>query len=272
MVAEQADSGQRRARAPHLQWIELGLLKPSPKAQRQFSPAWAAKLAADFNLEGMGYPCVNKRAGEYHVVDGWHRVHVLLNYVGFAPMDTVQCELYEDLTDEGEAELFLERNNSRTVAPLDKFLKAVVAGRPIESHIAQVIEAQGLRIGRRERGNGALSAVASVRSVHDRLGLLGLAKTLKIIQDAYGNEAFEAQVIEGIGLCLHRYGLSIDAALMSDRLAKTPGGLNGLLQPAEQMRLKLGQPRAHCVAASAVAIYNRGVASSAKRLPSWWKE
>jgi hypothetical protein len=53
------------------------------------------------------------------------------------------------------------------------------------------------------------------------------------------------------------------------KLAGVHGGVNGLLGNAEKVRRETGNQKAHCVAAAAVDIINRGKGS--KRLPSWWK-
>lgn len=263
------DPGNRKQRASHLRWVELGHLLPAPKAQRDYSAAWASEIASHLNIEGIGYPVVSYRDGVFYIIDGQHRVQALRIF-GFPPTDTIQCEVYEMLTEDQEAELFLERNNSKAVGALDKFLKAINAGRSVEMAIDHVVRAQGLRVGRRERTSKAISAVGVLRRVVDRHGLLGLGKVLRIIRDAYGDAGFEALVIDGLSLCLHRYDGQIDETAMTERLAKTSGGLNGLLQPAEKTHLALGQPRIQCVAASAASIYNRE--QKGKKLPPWWKE
>lgn len=268
MTDEEAAPSSRKQRASHLRWIALGQLVPAPKAQREFQPAWANELASKFNLEGMGFPAISFRDGVYYIVDGQHRI-AAMRILKFSPEDTIQCEVYEDLTEESEAELFLERNSIKTVGALDKFRNAIHAGRTIEVAIDQMVRAQGLHIGRHGRTDNGISSVTTLRKVAERQGLLGLGKILRIIRDAYGNAGFEALVIDGLSLCLHRYGDQIDEASMTDRLAKTSGGLNGLLQPAEKSYVALGQPRAQCIAASAVSIYNRD--QRGKKLAPWWK-
>lgn len=264
-----ATTGEQKKRASHLRWLPLGQLIPAPKAQRDFQPAWANDLASNFNLEGMGFPVVSIRDNVSYIVDGQHRI-AALRIVGFGPEDTIQCEVYEGLTEEAEAELFLERNNIKSVAALDKFRNALHAGRDIENAIDHVVRANGLHVGKRTRTNGAISAVGILRRVTNRQGLLGLGKVLRIVRDSYGTAGLEAIVLDGISLCLHRYDGQIVEEQMVERLSKTPGGLNGLLQPAEKTRLALGQPKVQCIAATAALIYNRD--QRGKKLAPWWKE
>lgn len=255
----------RKQRASHLQWVKICDMIPSPYAQRQFSQAWADKLAADFRLEGMGFPVVNLRGGYYYVIDGQHRV-AALKKLGFEN-DTVQCEVYQGLGPSEEAELFLERNNNKAVLAYDKFNKAVVAGRADESVIERIVRGNGLTISKSGTG---ISATAALRKVYDRQGEIGLGRVLRIVRDAYGAAGFKSHVMDGISLALHRYDGQIQDQVLTERLATNLGGLNGLLNTAEKTRAALGQPRSQCVAATAVSIYNRG--KGGQKLPPWWKE
>lgn len=246
-----------------MQWIRLGDLVPHPRAQREFNIHRAHELAADFNLEGMGYPVVSKHADVSFVIDGQHRV-AALKIIGFSENDVIQCEVYEDLQLEEEAEQFLERNNGLAVNAMAKFKVGVVAGRDDEVAIEQIVHAQGLKV-----GSGGIRAVGSLRAVYKRIGSDGLAKTLRIIRDAYGNAGFEGIVIQGTALTIQRYNGKVHEAHMVTALAKAAGGLNGLITQANKTRETLGQSKAQCVAATEVAFYNR---AGSRRLPSWWKD
>jgi hypothetical protein len=260
---------ERKQRASHLKWIRLGDLVPSPYGQRRFEPAWANEIASDLKLEEIGFPVVSLRDGIHYVVDGQHRV-AALRIFGFTEEDTIQCEVYEGLTPKEEAERFLQRNHNKAVSAVSKFEVAVKAERQVESAIDQVVRMNGLQVGR-FKGAGKVSAVGTLRKVVDRYGGLAvLGRVLRIIRDAYGDAGFDASIIEGLAVCLHRYNGQIDEAAMIDRLAKTAGGLNGLTQPAMKTYVAMGQPKAQCIAASAVSIYNRDQKS--KKLAPWWKE
>ena len=255
--------GHRRQRRSSLQWIRLGDLVPHPRAQRDYNVHRAHELAADFNLEGMGYPVVSRHADVAFVIDGQHRV-AALKIIGFSEDDVIQCEVYQDLSLEEEAEQFLERNTALAVNAMAKFRVGVVAGRSDEVEIEQTVHAQGLKV-----GSGGIRAVGALRSVYKRIGPSGLAATLRIIRDAYGNAGFEGVVIQGTALTIQRYNGKLNEAHMVKSLTKAAGGLNGLLTQAAKTRETLGQSKAQCVAATEVGFYNRG---GGKRLPSWWKD
>lgn len=247
-------------------WIRIGDLKPHPKAQREFRQHRADELASAFNLEGMGFPCVSKKdSGLNFIIDGQHRV-AALKLVGFSDDDVIQCETYEGLTDEQDAELFLERNNYLNVNALDKFRIGVAARRQVETEIDACVRAQGLRVG---HSGGAIKAVSALLDAHRRTGIEGLGKVLRIIRDSYGERGFEGPLIQGTALTIQRYNGRIDEDQMVKALSRVTGGLGGLMTQAAKTRETLGQPKAQCIAATEIAYYNR---AGAKRVPGWWKE
>lgn len=261
--------GEKKQRSSHLRWFKIGELVPSPYGQRRFEPAWANDIASDLKLEEIGFPVVSLRDGIPYITDGQHRV-AALRIFGFSLDDTIQCEVYEGLTPQEEAEKFLDRNHSKSVSALSKFSVAVTAERREEVTIDRIVRVNGLHVGR-NRAPGAISAVGALRKVYNRYGgEIVLGKVLRIIRDAYGDTGFQSLVIEGLGMCLHRYNGEIDEAQMMTRLAKTSGGLNGLTQAATKTHIAMGQPKASCIAATAASIYNRD--QKGKKLAPWWKE
>ena len=268
-MTEKDDSSVLGTHPHHPQNLPLGQLVPSPIAQRRFISSWAAELANHFDLDDMGRISVNNREDVFYIIDGQHRA-AALKIIGFKEVDLIPCEVYKGLSEEEEAELFLRLNHSKNVGAYDTFDKAVKARRMPEIHIDHVVRSQGLSIGR-VRGNGAISAVVSLKKTWDRLGAIKLGMLLRIIRDAYGPAGFEGPVIEGLGLCLHRYDGMIEEEAMTERLANASGALNGLLQPATKAYFALGQPKVQCIAAQAAIIYNHGQ-KTGKKLAAWWTE
>ncbi len=93
---------------------------------------------------------------------------------------------------------------------------------------------------------------------------------LRILRDAYGQRGLEAAEIDALSLVLLRYDGALDDEALTSRLAKTAGGLNGLLTPAQALRKVMGQPFIQCLAASIVTIYNRDQRTG--KLAAWWRE
>ncbi len=263
-----APDSTRKPRVSHLEWVRLGDCKVSLHAQGHFKPAHAANIAANFDLEAVGFPVVSYRDGCHYLIDGQHRVKGALLF-GFSEDDKLQMEVYHGLTESQEAELFLERNTVKAKSAWDKYHVAITAGREEENAIDRCVRAQGLAVAS-TRGPMAIAAISPLRKLF-RLGGGGLlSRTVRTVRDAYGERGFDSPVIEGIGLFFHRYGSAADEAVAIDRLSKAAGGLNGLLLPAAKFRQTMGEAMPICIAAQAAVLYNRG--QGGKKLVPWWKQ
>lgn len=260
-------AGGRVERKTRLQWVPIPLMRVSPLAQRDLSQARVDELAACFDVEQLGTPVVSHRDGYFYVIDGQHRIEAL-KAIGYGGRQ-VQCWTYQNLTEADEAGMFLTLNNTLTVGAYPKFKVAVRAGHPEECDIDRIVRAQGLKISR-DRSGGAVGAVDTLRQVYRRGGPACLARTLRIVRDAYGDPGLDGAVIDGISLVCHRYDGQLDDDQVTAALAHAAGGVNGLLGKAEYTRMQTGSPKAHCVAAAAVELVNRKIRG--KKLRSWWKQ
>lgn len=253
-------------REARLKWVPIPKMRVSPLAQREVNQARVDSIAANLDLEQIGTPTVSERDGYFYVIDGQHRVEALKQY-GFAD-DSIQCWTYLGLTEEEEAEKFLKLNDTLAVNAMAKFRVGVQAGREMETDIDRIVRAAGLRVSA-DKIEGAVRAVGTLRRVYERNGAATLARSLRIIRDAYGDPGLESTVIDGIGLLCGRYNGQLDDARTVKQLSSAAGGVNGLLNAAEVTRRQTGNPKGQCVAASAVELINRGRGGT--KLPSWWK-
>jgi hypothetical protein len=242
-------------------------MRVSPLAQRELNQARVDHLVANFNVEEIGTPTVNRRGGSLFIIDGQHRIQAMrdMNWGD----QQIQCWVYEGLSEEEEAEKFLQLNDTLTVNAFAKFRVGVRAGREDECAIDTIVQKAGLCVSQ-DKVAGAISAVGTLRRVYTRSDGPTLARTLGVIRDAYGDSGLEAAVIDGIGLLCQRYNGELDVPVAVERLGKVHGGVNGLLGDAEKLRLSTGNQKGHCVAAAAVNIINRG--RGGRKLPSWWRE
>lgn len=251
---------ERRAR---LRWVPISLMQVSPLGQRALNHARVDKLIATWDMEQIGTPTVSLRDGIYWVIDGQHRIEALRE-LGHSERQ-IQCWCYEGLSEAQEADEFLKLNDTLTVSGFQKYKIALQAGRDEESDIDRIVRAVGLHVSL-QGTEGAIRAVGTLRRVYHR-GVL--ARTLRIIEGAYGDAGLEAHVIDGIGLLCQRYEAEADDGLLVKRLGGINGGVNGLTGRATQLRRMTGNQKGQCVAAAAVECYNRGRGS--KKLPDWWR-
>ena len=261
-MTEQKTKIERTAR---LKWIPIEKMKVNPLAQRSFRRAWADRLAAEFDPEQLGIPTVNERDGSYYICDGQHRL-AMLREIGWGDQQ-IQCWTYVGLSEDEEAETFLKLQNRLRVDAFSQFRVAVAAGRPVEQDVDRIVRAQGLRVSR-EKVDGAVGAVTALTKVYKRNDGVVLGRTLRIIRDAYGDGAFTAPVIDGLGHLCARYNGQLDEETAIERLSTARAGMNGLLGRAETIHRATGNGKALCIAAAAVEIINRG--RSGTKLPNWW--
>lgn len=266
MTAKRTSTGNRQERIGRLRWVHVRDIKTPAHAQRDLKQSKVDKILSEFEPEELGHPILSLRGGVYYVIDGQHRVAAARAF--FDDDVTLQCEVYEGLTEQEEADKFLRRNDTLAVDAMAKFRIGVNAGRDVECDIDRVVRAQGLVVSRDKLGN-SISAVGTLRRVYGRAGGPTLGRVLRIIRDAYGEPGLEAAVIDGIGLVCQRYNGQLSDEDVVVKLGNARGGVNGLLNRAEQLRKQTGNQKAHCVAAAAVEIANRG--RGGKKLPDWWK-
>lgn len=258
--------GPKIERTARLRWVQLGKMVVSDKAQRELKQYRVDHLVAHFDLEQVGALVVNERHGRFFIIDGQHRHAALVEKFGEAGQ--VQCWSYVGLTEEEEAEKFLQLNDTLTVAAFDKYQVSVEAGRAVESDIDRIVRACGLVISQ-QKVEGAIGAVGTVRRVYTRGGPRVLSRTLRIIDSAWGTSGLDAAVIDGIGLLCGRYNGELQDELAVTKFKNMRGGVHGLMGKARVTKDRTGKPLAQCVAAAAVDVINSG--KGGKKLPTWWK-
>jgi hypothetical protein len=248
---------------------------PVHVTQRPFNPSWGKKIAKEMDLDKLGHPVVNFRDGVYLIIDGQHRVYGLREN-GFEN-DNLPCEVYEGLSDEECARIFLGRNDSKSVQSFDKFKVSCTAGDTRSLAVRRAVETQGLKI-TRDRDENCVGAVTALLKVYDvagggHIGEVVLGQVVRTLKLAYQGDprSFDAMLISGLGLSYNRYNGRTDEKRMTDRLATVQGGYGRLLQKAEDLRTRTGNQKAQCVAAVIVDVYNRGASKPKDKLPSWWK-
>jgi hypothetical protein len=254
--------------------VPLGQMRipPALVTQREFRKAHGDRIASELDLNKIGYPIINHRDGIYWVCDGQHRIYALKQN-GFDGKDVLDCEVYENLTDQEMAEIFLGRDSRRAISPYDKFHVACTAGRKRENDIRRVVEANGLKVGRTKEEN-TIGAIGALGKVYDRSGDVVVGQVVRAIKHAFAGDptAFAPELIEGIGLVFNRYNGKTNEKELAARLAATAHGVRGLLRRVESQRERTGNQKSQCVAATVVDIYNKALGPrSNDRLPEWWK-
>jgi hypothetical protein len=260
-------------RAYRTQEVPIGKMTISRRVQRDLKQHRVNELVANFDLDDFGQPVVSWRDGVYYIIDGQHRIAALKEWLGKGwEIQKIECRVYQGLNEAEEADMFDRLNNVLIVSSYDKFKVRVTAGREAESLIDKIIKQEHLVISR-DKIPGAVRAVGTLVRVFNRSDGEVLARSLRIIRDAFGDPGFEAQVIDGVGHLCQRYNGALDEKMAVEKLSETRGGVHGLLGKARVLHKQTGNSHAQCVAAAAVEIINArgGGGTGGRRLPSWWK-
>lgn len=261
-------NGNKKQRASHLRWIPIAETRVSPKAQREFRKSHAEKYAADFDLEALGYPVVSLRDSHYWIVDGQHRIEAL-RMIGWGDQQ-IQCECYEGMTEAEEADLFLRRDERKSIRPFDKFRIALVAGRDPETDINRTVVTQGLKVST-DASEDSIAAITALRKVYEQGGPGVLGRDLRILRDGFSGDLgkFRSELITGVGLVCQRYNGQLPDETAVLKLSNLRGGSMALVRKGQQLKEKTGRPLADCVAAAFVETMNVG--KGGKKLEAWWK-
>jgi hypothetical protein len=245
----------------------------SPVSQRPFIPAHGDALAKALDLNMIGLPVINHRDGKHFICDGQHRVYALRQNGFNGSDDLIDCEVYENLSDEEMAQLFLGRDRRKAIAPFVKFLIGCTAGYPRENAIRRVVEANGAKISR-QRADNCISAVASLIKIFDSSPDRDVAVgwVVRVLRKAFQGDpaALDGAMLEAVGLIRNRYnGKAVESVLIET--LNRQAGVRAVLRKAEALREKSGNLKIQCIAAVIVDAYNKA-RSVRERLAPWWKQ
>ena len=251
--------------------IPLAKLRVSPLAQREAKPSWVAEIADNLDMEQLGTLTVSFRDGYYWIIDGQHRYLALKEFWGEGWEEwEIQAWTYFGLTEEEEAEKFLQHNDVRPVDAMSRFEVGVTAGRAMESDIHRIVLSLGLKVSR-QKGEGCISAVSALTKAYQSYGAANLAMTLSVIRDSFGDQGYESVVLNGMSMFLGRWDGLIDLDRLTSRLRRYPLGVKGLLNDTNRAQDRFGGAKAKNLAATVTDHYNKGL-KAANRIDSWWKE
>ncbi|MGZ4659668.1 MAG: DUF6551 family protein [Arthrobacter sp.] len=190
------------------------------KVQRQLNEARADAMSEDFQPHALGLITASKRAdGHIYVLDGGHRTSAArkANYEGL-----IACRLFENLTLQEEAALFLTLNSSRSVQAIDRFKVRITEGEPVAVGINKVLKAYGLHVDwANNESLGVISAIGALESVYAGAGVREpgqypelVDKVIRTLSKAYGDKAdrstYSKIMLEGLGIFIATFGSRID--------------------------------------------------------------
>ena len=209
----------------------VGEFMTDHQVQRQLNEKRVAELASDFRPDSMGLVTVSKRLdNRMYLLDGQHRIAAgrLANYEG-----KVATRVFENLTLEEEAGLFLTLNHTRQVSPIERFKVRVTLGDRMAVNINNILKAYGLHVdyAAAKQGN-TVSAIVTLEQVYRGAGVWDdgeysdlVDKVIRTVSRAYGDvkeNVFSRAMLEGMGIFHASFGKRIDNDRLVEVLANVP--------------------------------------------------
>ena len=153
----------------HIEEIDVEDLEIDPDIQRPLDRNKVLRLFNEFTPAGIGTLAVSRRTKPKRnaVLDGQHRLEVLRLKLQEGGPKKVRCEVFENLTTEQEAALFLTLNNTTKPRATEKFRIAVTAGEPTAKAVNDLLSAYGFRLAAYP-SNGNISCVDVMRRIYQR--------------------------------------------------------------------------------------------------------
>lgn len=245
---------------------KVGDLWIDPAVQRTLRRARVNDMANDFHPEALGVLTVSWRSPKrIHVIDGQHRYRAA-EAVAYAGI--VQTNEYHNLTIPQEAALFRLLNNTEKVSRIDQFTVRCVEQDPNATRLAGFLASHGWSVGASSM-EGRLSAIGSLERVF-ALSPQAADATLHVLTKAYGHRpaAVQGSLIEGLGRMLAKYWENgVDLEDLAKRLAKVPGGPDGLVGNARGQQLTRSGNLSTQVARVITNLYNQKRRTT--KLPDW---
>lgn len=188
--------------------------------QREMNKQNVNDLASQWEWDSCLPLVGSKRSdGTTHLVDGQHRYLALveLGYTGSVPV-----LVYEGLSLDQEAALFLSYNNTKRVPLVDKYLVRLKANDGTTLTIQAVLDKLDLFVAR----NHTPRAVCSVKSLYDVNRAYGpkvLERALIIIETCFGDTGtFQGPLIEAISSIIAGAGKNLDESRLINTLSRYP--------------------------------------------------
>ena len=181
--------------------------------QRPTNTAQVEKIAAHFDEAKLGLPIVSAREGQYHLLDGAHRV-AALRKMGYTH---AMCIVLTGLSYKDEAQYFRTQNqNTRPLTKYNLYKAGLESGDELCVQIDRITRANGFIVGMSANRCNTIAAIYSLTTICTVYGYDVLDATLALIRATWDgiNNATRREFLVGIAEFVHRYG----AAKFAERM------------------------------------------------------
>lgn len=185
--------------------------------QRVINWPFVDVTAKEFDMCQAGLIQVSLRGGEYHVIDGQHRVLAARK----AKILMLMCQVIHGLTYEEEAELFLAQAKRKGLLVFDYFNAEVEAKRADALEIKRAVEESGLTVGR-GTGHNKIQALGTLKAIYLKHGYNHLLSSLILTRTTWDGipESMVKEIILGVSDFIDTYGKEFDQKFFKKQLKR----------------------------------------------------
>jgi len=185
-------------------FVPLTQIMPSDY-QRATNHAQVKNIVKNFDEAKLGTLTLSSRDGNFHIVDGAHRLAALraLNY------SHALCEILTGLTFEDEAQYFAAQGqNKRSLRPIDLFKAGIVAGDETCLRIREIVDSNDFKIGFNNKDFYQIGAIETLFTIVEEYGFANLDDTLSLVALTWSEipQAVCGDCLLGVAEFVRKYG------------------------------------------------------------------
>jgi uncharacterized protein DUF6551 len=239
------------------------------------------KIVRDYNRDAVGVIHVSRRLTEngslvgHYIIDGAHRTEATRRVT--ENVGEMVCHVFEGLTLEQEAQMFLDLNYGNQPSPLEKHKNRVVAQDPQALRVEEGVHKYGWAVSK-DPANGHVNCIMKLYAIDALSEKIEadpdlISMTFLVITRAWGNDRRGAQavILEGIARLIAEHGSKINFDHLIDRLKVYPGGPGDLRTESARFASLTKGKVAMSVANLITEWYNKGKGERKSALPPWRK-
>lgn len=257
MSVDETRAALRKLPLPNADFLGLDKLTLYPEFGRDVNPHKLAEMRRDYSPAVLGVISVSRHGDACVVLDGNHRITVAKE-TG-VPED-VLCNVWDDLTEQQEAILYVWLNRMLKQTPGDLFKARLYfhdkAALDIQSVMTEL--EVPIYLGKGGGNTYGVRGITTIERIYAQAGRGGLVRTLQFVKAAFGKSQQSLQnfVLLGSYYALHAYPGRLDAADLVKRAWHT--GFSRIHGMANDRNFDRRMPLPQAFADALVEVYNGG--------------
>jgi hypothetical protein len=245
--------------------ISIDIIEIDIEYQRIVSEIKVRNIIKNFDINAFGTLLVNIRDdGKYYLIDGQHRLCVAMRL----NIEKVPCIVTNGLTQEEEANLFVQLNTNRYQAKsTDKMKARIISNDKKAIEMSDILQEYGLKFNllnggsERMRKKGYINNISCIEKIYNqkgekylRLVLDIISKTWKFDNGEFDPSALTADTILGLYTFLNKCYEQLNKNILMSKLKNVPA--NRLIKQQNINEASYGKGKSVNFARALLTVYN----------------